>query len=131
MSADLCPCGSGQPLNECCAPCLSGQRPARTAKQLMRSRYTAYVLLDEAYLLRSWHPSTRPDRLALRGAAPVKWLGLKLVRVEAGDEQDDAGLVEFSARYKPAGAAGCLQEVSRFVKEQGEWFYVSGDLAEV
>lgn len=96
----------------------------------MRSRYTAYVLLDEAYLLRSWHPSTRPDRLGLRDGTPVKWLGLNLVRVEAGDEQDDVGLVEFSARYKPAGAAGRLQEVSRFVKEQGEWFYLSGDLAE-
>ncbi len=95
----------------------------------MRSRYTAYVLRDEAYLLRTWHPSTRPAQLTLDQDGPVKWLELKVLRTEAGGEHDDSGIVEFVARYKPAGAAGRLHEVSRFVREHGEWFYVAGELS--
>lgn len=101
--------------------------PAQTAEQLMRSRYTAYVLKDKPYLLHTWHPSTRPERVALDEAGPMKWLELKVLRTEAGGEQDEYGIVEFVARYKPAGAAGRLQEVSRFVRERGEWFYVAGE----
>jgi SEC-C motif-containing protein len=95
----------------------------------MRSRYTAYVLKDEPYLLRTWYPSTRPAQLALDEGGPVKWLGLKVLRAERGGAGDDTGIVEFVARFKPAGAAGCLHEVSRFVREHGEWFYVAGEVS--
>ena len=106
---------------------LSGDARAQTAEQLMRSRYTAYVLGDEAYLLRTWHASTRPATLAL-AAAPVKWLGLRIVRTVAGGPDDRDGIVEFEARYKPQGRAERLHEVSRFVKEDGQWYYVDGVL---
>jgi SEC-C motif-containing protein len=91
----------------------------------MRSRYTAYVFGDEAYLLRTWHASTRPAKLDLVHA-PVKWLGLTIVRTEAGGAPDQEGLVEFIARCKPAGRAQRLHEASRFRKESGRWFYVDG-----
>jgi SEC-C motif-containing protein len=120
-----CPCGSGRSLAACCDPLLAGAARAATAEQLMRSRYTAYALGDEAYLLRTWHASTRPSSLNL-AAAPVKWLGLRIVRTEAGGPDDRDGIVEFEARYKPPGRAERLREVSRFVNENGAWYYVDG-----
>ena len=126
--SDCCPCGSGLNFDACCEPFLMEKAQPKTAAQLMRSRYTAYVFMDEAYLLRSWHSSTRPARLGLQEVEPLKWLGLEVIRTEAGGELDDTGQVEFSARYKPAGAAGRVREVSCFVREQGTWFYLSGVL---
>jgi len=93
----------------------------------MRSRYTAYVLAAEDYLLTTWHRSTRPDRLGLADAS-VKWLGLRVLRVEGGGPEDSEGIVEFVARYKPAGRAERLHETSRFVREGGRWFYLGGQL---
>lgn len=92
----------------------------------MRSRYTAYVLRRRDYLERTWHASTRPTDLSLD--EPVKWLELTVLHSEAGGCDDIEGLVEFVARYKVQGRAGCLHEVSRFVREQGRWFYVQGDM---
>lgn len=93
----------------------------------MRSRYCAYVLRDEDYLLRTWHVSTRPRELALHGDAPVKWLGLKILAIDASTPANEAR-VEFVARYTVNGKAGRLHENSRFVREDGCWFYVDGFL---
>lgn len=92
----------------------------------MRSRYTAYALGHEEYLLRTWHASTRPERLGLADTPPVRWLGLVILKTSGGDRQDTDGLVEFVARYKPAGRAGRLHEISRFCKEDGRWYYIEG-----
>jgi SEC-C motif-containing protein len=110
----------------CCQPFLSQQKLPETAEQLMRSRYTAYVLGAEDYLLGTWHASTRPAQLGLAEAAAVKWLGLEELRVEGGGPGDSEGIVEFVARCKPAGRAERLHEVSRFVREDGRWFYLDG-----
>lgn len=90
----------------------------------MRSRYSAYVLKLEAYLLSTWHPSTRPAALDL-AADHTKWLGLGVKRHTA--ESADRATVEFVARYKVGGRAYRLHEVSRFVREEGRWFYVDGE----
>jgi len=119
-----CPCGSGISLEECCKPYISGDDYAPTAEKLMRSRYTAYVLSNEDYLLASWHESSRPTHLNLEHQA--KWLGLKIVAVEAGQQLDTEGTVEFVARYKIAGKAHRLSEKSRFLKQNGRWFYLDG-----
>lgn len=94
----------------------------------MRSRYAAYVVGDAGYLLRTWHASTRPETLELVHA-PVKWLGLSILRTEAGGARDSEGTVEFIARCKPAGRAERLHETSRFRREDGQWFYVDGVIA--
>lgn len=92
----------------------------------MRSRYTAFVLAREDYLLDTWHPSTRPASLDLQ-SAKVKWLGLRILSTEAGGPDDDAGRVEFVARYRPGGAPAVrLHENSRFAREGGRWRYVDG-----
>ena len=72
----------------------------------MRSRYAAYVLEHEGYLLETWHPETRPTALDL--SAGQKWLGLKVLRSEQGNERDDAGLVEFNGKYARITAFGFL-----------------------
>jgi SEC-C motif-containing protein len=92
----------------------------------MRSRYMAYVLGKKEYLLATWHPSARPPALNLAAGGGVEWLGLEVVRTEAGTEGDTQGVVEFVARYKRQGRATRLHEVSRFVRENGQWFYVEG-----
>lgn len=92
----------------------------------MRSRYTAYTLLREDYLLGTWHPSTRPAALSLAEDVATKWLGLEVKRHEQQDA--DHAIVEFVARYKVNGRAHRLHEVSRFVRENGRWFYVDGDM---
>jgi SEC-C motif-containing protein len=93
----------------------------------MRSRYTAYTLALENYLLATWHPSTRPCALGLAEEAATKWLGLEVKRHK--QEDSDHAIVEFIARYKVHGRAHRLQEVSRFVREDGRWFYVDGEIA--
>lgn len=125
-SDSSCPCGSGRVFADCCQQYVNRRRFPDTAEQLMRSRYTAYVLGAEDYLLGTWHVSTRPVRLGLADAVPVKWLGLEVLRIEAGGPGDTYGVVEFIARCKPAGRAQRLHEISRFVREDGHWFYLDG-----
>lgn len=129
-----CPCGSGQAYADCCGRHLETREPAPTALALMRSRYTAYTLGREDYLLRTWHPSTRPATLGLEQTpglehtAALKWLGLKILGTEAGGAEDGTGVVEFVARSKIHGRAQRLHERSRFVKEDGRWLYVDGEI---
>lgn len=124
-----CPCGSGQAYAVCCGIFIDDSALPVTAERLMRSRYTAYVLAREDYLLRTWHGSTRPAHLGLQDAGPVKWLGLKILRCEAGGADDRDGIVEFVARYQVNGRAERLQEASRFVRDAGQWLYVDGQIA--
>lgn len=90
----------------------------------MRSRYTAYAVRDRAYLLSSWHPSTQPAIGALELSAATKWVGLEVKRHAMTGA--DSAVVEFVARYKVGGCAHRMQEVSRFVREGGCWFYLDG-----
>ena len=121
MSQDqnLCPCGSGKKYDECCEPIIKGTKLAETPEALMRSRYTAYVLGDAAYLRRSWHPDTCPADLSLD--AGVQWLGLKIER-HTRISSTHAEVV-FIARYRLDGRVHRLAEHSRFVLEQGRWLY--------
>ena len=126
MHAEPCPCGSTLSFSHCCGPLLSGVRTAATAEQLMRSRYAAYVMLNSAYLERTWHPATRPAHLLLDATPAPQWTGLKILRTTDGRAGDDAGTVEFEARYRLNGNARRMHEVSRFVREDGRWLYLEG-----
>ena len=123
---NLCPCGKGISFNECCALYLDRNQAAPNAETLMRSRYTAYTLLREDYLLATWHPSTRPSDLELAREPLTKWIGLEVKRHEQKNERD--ATVEFVAKYKINGKAHLMHEVSRFVQENGKWFYVAGEV---
>lgn len=122
-----CPCGRSKPYTACCGRFIESNEPAPTAEALMRSRYTAYTLRNEDYLLATWHASTRPSSLGLQDEVPTKWLGLEVKRHEQQDA--DHAIVEFVARYKVQGRAHRLHEVSRFLREAGQWFYVDGTVS--
>lgn len=98
--------------------------PAPTAEALMRSRYSAYVYRLEAYLLNTWHSSTRPTSLNLTEGNQTKWLRLDVKRHIVKDES--TATVEFVARFKVAGKAERLHEVSDFIKIDGQWYYIDG-----
>ena len=123
---DRCPCGSTRPYTECCGPWHAGA-PAPDAQSLMRSRYSAYVLCNEQYLLATWHPSTRPGSIPF--SKNQKWLGLNVIN--ASITGGASAEVEFIARSRVSNAAAVRQhERSRFVREGERWFYVDGDLVE-
>ena len=116
-----CPCDSGQTYSDCCGPWHAGLAQgvhAPTPEVLMRSRYSAYGLGLIDYLLATWHPSTTPGELEL---SPVKWLGLELRHAQAAG---DAGVVEFVARCRQDGRAQRMHETSRFVRQDGRWYYI-------
>lgn len=122
----LCPCGSARNLQDCCQPLLLAERLPASAEALMRSRYTAYVLNDAAYLLATWHPDTCPESLDLDQTSPTQWLGLAVKRYSQIDA--DHAEVEFVARYKIDGRGFRMRETSRFVRLEGRWLYLDGDL---
>ena len=124
MQEQRCHCGAAAAFEDCCGPLLRGERVAETAEQLMRSRYSAYVIGDDAYLRATWHPETRPSRV--RFTAGLRWLGLKICACEAGLAVDDQGMVEFVARAKEGGRASRLHERSAFSKVDGRWYYLRG-----
>ncbi len=117
-----CPCGSGEAYEGCCGRLHRGEHPAATAEALMRSRYCAFVKGDEGYLLRTWHPRTRPTRLELDPA--VRWTGLEILATTGGTAFHTTGTVTFRASY----AGGALREHSRFERADGAWLYVDGDI---
>lgn len=88
----------------------------------MRSRFTAFALGEQGYLLATWHPSTRPTSLSLDPA--TEWRSLHIADTVAGDAEDDEGVVEFVARYRDAEGPGLLAERSRFRRDRGAWRYV-------
>ena len=90
----------------------------------MRSRYTAFALELESYLLNTWHPDTRPTALNLADDPPTKWLGLQ-VKHSTNTEPTKAA-VEFVARYKVAGKAYRLHELSQFINIGSRWYYLTG-----
>lgn len=122
--SDPCPCGRAARYADCCAPLHRGT-PAPDAEALMCSRYSAYVRGLADYLLATWHASTRPAALALDAEPRPKWLGLEVKRHEAAG---DAAVVEFVARYRVAGRGQRMHETSRFVRADGRWFYVDGEV---
>lgn len=118
-----CPCLSGLPYDECCGPLHRGERSAPTAEQLMRSRFAAFAVGDAAYLLATWHPSTRP--LTLEFDAELRWYRLDILGTERGGPLDRDGLVEFEAHYRSPDGAGSQHETSAFRREDEGWLYVS------
>lgn len=126
QNSDQCPCESGQIYGGCCGPYLAGMDSAPTAEALMRSRYTACVDENSDYLKATWHPDFRPG--SVEAVSGQKWLGLKIKRTEAGGPDDESGVVEFVARFKIGGKGHRLHEVSQFVRQNGNWYYTTGEL---
>ncbi|WP_240720057.1 YchJ family protein [Pseudarthrobacter sp. NamB4] len=119
-----CMCLSGEQYLLCCGRFHSGEAEAATAEQLMRSRYSAFVILDGPYLLRTWHPDTVPADLGLD--PDLQWRRLEIVSTARGGPLDSEGTVEFKAYFRHGADRGVQHEVSRFVREGRRWFYLDG-----
>jgi SEC-C motif-containing protein len=123
-----CPCGSGETYRACCGPRHSGLKPAETAEQLMRSRYSAYVLGNANYLVATRHPEFREAnemqgiQSTLRG---LRWKSLEIVSASGGPG-DSEGSVEFRAAYTVNLKPQMMHERSSFRHENGRWYYCDG-----
>ena len=117
-----CPCGSAWPYERCCGRLHRGEARAATAEQLMRSRFSAFAVGDAAYLLETWHPSTRPRRV--RFDPGRRWVRLEVLGTHAGGMLDSEGTVEFVAHHERDGDRAELHEVSAFVRDDGHWRYL-------
>ncbi|KQR79614.1 hypothetical protein ASG35_06915 [Burkholderia sp. Leaf177] len=133
-----CPCGGASPeagikrlpkYAQCCGRFIEGGVAPATAMELMRSRYTAYVIGDTAYLRATWSEATCPRELDASAEPATRWLGLQIKRHTAIDATHAE--VEFVARYKVAGRGYRLHETSRFERDNaGRWRYIDGDVRE-
>lgn len=112
-----CPCASGRSYARCCQPFHDGAALANTPEALMRSRFSAYALRDAAYVLRTWHPCTRPSSLDL---SEGRYSDLKVV---SHASEGDRGEVVFRCQFHHAGVTTRIREHSLFVREGGEWLY--------
>lgn len=117
-----CVCLSGEEYFACCGRFHDGKAEAPTAEQLMRSRYSAFVLLDADYLMRTWHPDTAPSGLELDPV--LEWRSLDILSTSRGGPLDTEGTVEFRARFVRDGEPGVHHETSSFVRENRRWYYV-------
>lgn len=116
---NTCHCDREVPFSECCEPYLLGSQVAPDPVSLMRSRYSAFVTMNESYLQATWHEAFRPAELGLD--PNQRWLGLK---VRSHFMKGDHGEVDFVARYKIQGKAYRLEEHSLFSRIDGRWYYL-------
>jgi SEC-C motif-containing protein len=128
MELDLispCLCGSNLTYGDCCQAFHSGEKIPVTAEALMRSRYTAYALHDGAYLQATWDATKRPERIDF-SRENIQWLRLEITETKKGGAKDSKGLVTFKAYYSQEGEEYAMNEISRFTKHAGRWFYLDG-----
>lgn len=130
-TSEKCPCGSTKSFGECCNVFLSGSALPRTAEDLMRARYSAYVVDEVDYIQNTNAPDDEEPfdvESARKWAKDSEWLGLEILDVTNGSEHDETGEVEFRARYKNEGKEYVHHEHSHFKKMDGKWCFSSGHL---
>lgn len=124
--SDACPCGLPKTYSECCGLYHRGEASAPTAEALMRSRYSAYVKKDGAYLRRTTDPQTRhvyDFQAQDQWAEQSEFLGLEILKVE---DKGNKAIIEFKARFRMNNEEHLHHEISRFRSQSGEWFYREG-----
>jgi SEC-C motif-containing protein len=126
----VCPCGSGSDFDACCSPYIEGHA-APTAQALMRSRYSAYTLDNQAYLMKTLAPESREEEeqeTEQVSDTNMKWLGLEIRSTSKGCVEDETGIVEFVAKYKVGDKLGIHHERSNFRREDGCWVCIGGEI---
>ncbi len=123
-----CPCKSGLAYDDCCGPYIAG-KAAPTAEALMRSRYTAHVEDNHAYLIKTMAPESREEEAEDQQDSSeynMKWQGLEIRSLSDGGEKDETGIVEFVAKYKVGDKSGDHHQRSEFRREEGRWVCIGG-----
>jgi SEC-C motif-containing protein len=120
-----CPCGSSITLDACCGLYIDG-KPAPTALSLMKSRYSAFVLVKGEYLKSTLSEHQKADfdsEEFKQQAAGTKWMGLEIRNCVNGGVKDETGTVEFVAKYKEKGQHVVHHELAKFTREDGKWVF--------
>jgi SEC-C motif-containing protein len=128
---DLCPCGSGFDYGDCCEPYITGEKNAPTAEELMRSRYTAYVVHAIDYIMETFHEDLRGQQTfegIKKWSEKSKWLGLKIISVDGGYGSCLRGTVRFEATYEMDNLHHVHHEIATFEKIDDRWFYMDGEV---
>ncbi|MCK6261977.1 YchJ family protein [Vibrio sp. ZSDE26] len=122
-----CPCGSKRTYQACCEPIHLDHARAKRPEQLMRSRYSAHVLKLVDFVVATYHPDCQAEesRQAIAESIDSDWCMLEVTDTEDG-ESDTEGFVSFKAYFNDNGQQYCLQEKSRFIKQDELWFYIDG-----
>ncbi len=132
MKETKCPCESGKEYAECCEPIIKGKVKASTAEALMRARYTSYVNHEINFIADSCVKEDEENEIDLEEtrawSEESTWHGLQILRTEKGKENDDEGIVEFTATYTRKGLRDVHKEQAHFTKKSGEWLYDAGNL---
>ena len=128
-----CPCGNSAAYADCCELIIKGVRPAETAEQLMRARYSAYAGTEMDFIFESTHPDHRQgyDHAGTKEwAENSEWLGLKILSTSRGGKDDSTGQVEFIASFREKDSSPREHhENGQFVKENGNWYFTEGVMA--
>jgi SEC-C motif domain protein len=125
-----CVCGVGESTETCCLPIIEGKREAKTAEELMRSRYAAYALGNIDHLMNSVHPKSpgEADRNSTEAwAKNAQWERIEILDTAAGQEGDEVGEVEFIAHFKLQNIPQTHHERAVFKRHQGKWLYFDGE----
>ena len=124
-----CYCGSGAAYSDCCEPVINGVQSAETAEQLMRARYSAYVVARMDFIFETTHPDQRQgyDHAGTKQwAESSEWLGLEIVGTTKGGQEDEGGEVEFIARFREKDVLREHHENAQFKKVSGRWYFSDG-----
>ncbi len=124
-----CPCGSSSQLEQCCLPFIKGEQQPQTAEQLMRSRYSAYTLVEVDYLINTVCADKKHEHTAeaiKQWAEASEWLALEIIECQGGGADDSEGTVEFMATYKEDGTPRHHHELAQFRKDDGQWKFFDG-----
>lgn len=127
---DRCPCGSGIQYEKCCRPLIKGERPASGPEEVMRARYTAYVMKEIDYLFNSLHPAQRSDfdaKATRTWAENSDWHKLEILETAGGGTHDSRGTVEFVASYSEKGVRKEHRESAKFIKDSETWYFEKGE----
>ena len=131
--SELCPCGSGRPLDQCCGPYLEGRAWPDDAGTMVRSRFSAYCLGKFDYLVETTHPAYREASTAQmleEQTRDVHWLRLDMGPVKRTSPK--AGTASSSTRpnfyayYELEGSVRRIGERSFFQRKDGKLYYVDG-----
>lgn len=122
-----CYCGQIETYTNCCEKLHKNPKAAKTAEQLMRSRYSAFVLANGDYLMQTHHKTTRPlkeKKAIVKWAKSVNWIKLEILNTSQGKPNDKTGTVTFNAYFYENGKVDIIHENSAFIQQDQQWFYL-------
>ena len=128
---EKCPCGSEKAYSDCCGPLHSGVEIAKTAEQLMRSRFSAYAKKKIDYLYETTYPDKRDENFRTEMEAwanRAEFTALDILAKKQGRSLDKVGKVGFIAYYRQFGEEKQMHEISRFRRYRGKWHYYDGEI---